>query len=120
MIGHLTLIGRDYHVVTSNTEYAQPVRVLTGWRVLNARVTGPPAPELQAGLEVQYLTGSNDTWQTYRHGAYLILTTEHEGWTSAAPLPCPKVRAGVETRYRDGRWQKYLKARGWVNLPQEG
>lgn len=31
------------------------------------------------------------------------------------PIPCPKVRAGIETRYRDGRWQKYLKTRGWID-----
>lgn len=28
------------------------------------------------------------------------------------PYPCPKVKAGIETRYRDGRWQKLLKT-GW-------
>ena len=32
------------------------------------------------------------------------------------PYPCPKVRNGIETRYRDGRWQKYLRRLGWVNL----
>lgn len=31
-----------------------------------------------------------------------------------APVPCPKVRAGIETRWRGGYWQKYLKAKGWV------
>lgn len=32
------------------------------------------------------------------------------------PLPCPKVRKGIETRYHYGQWQKYLKSskRGWV------
>jgi hypothetical protein len=29
------------------------------------------------------------------------------------PYPCPKVRKGIETRYRDGRWEKYLKSSGW-------
>ena len=28
------------------------------------------------------------------------------------PIPTPKTK--LETRYRDGRWQKYLKAKGWV------
>lgn len=31
------------------------------------------------------------------------------------PIPAPKVRKGIETRYRDGRWQKYLRSEGWVN-----
>ena len=30
------------------------------------------------------------------------------------PIPCPRVRAGIETRYRSGRWEKYLKREGWV------
>ena len=30
------------------------------------------------------------------------------------PIPCPKVRAGIETRYYRGEWQKYLKAKGWI------
>ena len=30
------------------------------------------------------------------------------------PIPCPKVRAGIDVRYRDGRWQKCLKT-GWTN-----
>lgn len=29
------------------------------------------------------------------------------------PNPCPKVRAGIPTRYRQGRWEKCLKA-GWT------
>ena len=31
------------------------------------------------------------------------------------PIPCPKVRAGLITRYEDGAWQKRMKS-GWVNL----
>lgn len=31
------------------------------------------------------------------------------------PFPCPKVKAGIETRYRDGRWQKLLKT-GWKDV----
>jgi hypothetical protein len=31
------------------------------------------------------------------------------------PYPCPKLRAGIETRYRDGRWQKLLKS-GWKDV----
>jgi hypothetical protein len=29
-------------------------------------------------------------------------------------IPRPKVRAGIETRWSDGQWQKYTKARGWI------
>lgn len=30
------------------------------------------------------------------------------------PVPLPKVRKGIETRWSHGEWQKYLKQRGWV------
>lgn len=29
------------------------------------------------------------------------------------PIPCPKVRAGIQTRWRDGMWRKLLKS-GWT------
>lgn len=35
------------------------------------------------------------------------------------PIPAPKVRKGVEVRYYDGRWEKYLKTKGWVSIPQK-
>ena len=35
--------------------------------------------------------------------------------TEQTPVPCPKVRAGIETRWRNGRWEKYLKTKGWVS-----
>lgn len=31
------------------------------------------------------------------------------------PFPCPKVRGSIETRYRDGSWQKRLHT-GWVTI----
>ena len=34
------------------------------------------------------------------------------------PIPAPKVRKGIEVRYYNGRWQKYLKTKGWVTIPQ--
>ena len=30
--------------------------------------------------------------------------------------PCPPVRKGIETRYYNGVWQKYLKRDGWLQL----
>ena len=33
--------------------------------------------------------------------------------TIIEPIPCPKVRKGIETRYRNGKWEKELKS-GWV------
>lgn len=30
------------------------------------------------------------------------------------PIPCPKVRSGIKTRYRYGKWEKELKS-GWCS-----
>ena len=30
------------------------------------------------------------------------------------PIPCPKVASGIETRFNRGRWEKYLKTKGWT------
>jgi hypothetical protein len=30
-------------------------------------------------------------------------------------IACPKVRKGIETRFRNGRWEKCLKSQGWVS-----
>jgi len=31
------------------------------------------------------------------------------------PVPCPKVRKGIETRWHNGQWEKYLKSQGWIS-----
>jgi hypothetical protein len=59
-----------------------------------------------------------DPW--YPGGRRVDLTLKDGGSTQpiateSRPLPCPKVRAGIETRYEAGRWRKYLKAKGWVD-----
>ena len=49
----------------------------------------------------------------------LVVRLKDDGRTQAVKqetedIPCPKVRAGIETRFRNGRWEKWLKAKGWV------
>lgn len=36
--------------------------------------------------------------------------------TDILDYPCSKVRKGIETRYRNGQWEKLLKSKGWVNV----
>ena len=35
--------------------------------------------------------------------------------TIIEPIPCPKVRKGIETRWQNGQWEKYMKSKGWVS-----
>jgi hypothetical protein len=32
------------------------------------------------------------------------------------PYQCPKVKKGMQTRYYDGQWWKYLKSKGWTRI----
>lgn len=52
-------------------------------------------------------------------GYWVTLRLPEGGSTKAFKIqerayPCPKVRKGIEVRYRSGKWQKYLKSEGWV------
>ena len=40
-------------------------------------------------------------------------TTKPIRWEQV-PIPCPKVRKGIEVRYIRGAWRKCLKSQGWV------
>ena len=112
MTGTLRQDGQTWRVEVSNAMYSEPTRQTTSWLVTGCRYTGGLAPTLADGLEVRFADG--DSWSAYRHGEYTTITTEHIGLPRCEPIPAPKVRAGVEVRYRDGRWQKYLKSQGWV------
>lgn len=36
-------------------------------------------------------------------------------WIDIEPIPCPKVRKGIETRWSSrGYWEKYTKRDGWI------
>jgi hypothetical protein len=55
----------------------------------------------------------------YPAGRYMTVRLADGGRTHSiafetGPIPPPKVRAGIETRYRNGQWCKLLKSRGWV------
>lgn len=41
-------------------------------------------------------------------------TLPDKRWYEEVPIPCPKVRKGIDTQWRNGKWEKYLKTRGWV------
>jgi hypothetical protein len=93
-----------------------PELITVAWRITGTSRTGAVAfaPALADGLEVSSGSGEGDRWSAYASGGSLVVVTEHEGTIRRDPLPCPRVRAGVETRYRSGRWEKWTKRAGWV------
>lgn len=77
-------------------------------------------PELDT--DAQLLGRGQDGYRFYRgNGSYSpVLRLKDGGSTQSIksetiPIPCPKVRKGIETRWYQGGWQKYLKSEGWIN-----
>jgi hypothetical protein len=115
-----TLRKRDnaWFVDYASTLYSEPSRQTISWKVTGARRSGNCAfaPEMADRLAVTSVP-DRDAWQAYKDGGYLVLETEHEGESVVAPYPCPKVRRGIETRYRYGQWEKRLKT-GWTPITE--
>jgi len=107
---------------TSNN-YDHPIRQQIYWPA-SARTSLANAidyfPELAGGpLQVEPASGSGQ-FSFRRNHVTLYVRIVGGGTTLAIAndeerIPEPKVRRGIETRYRAGRWEKYLKSQGWVS-----
>lgn len=107
-------------VKTVDTNFNEPVQVTQYWPICRASaydiqlcdLTGCEA-EFDHNGNVYYKMGHSTSaiWsrnQCLYDGSKTVCIA-----TDSAPLPCPKVRKGVETRYRNGRWEKCLRT-GWT------
>lgn len=67
----------------------------------------------EIGLKVDYQSGRGWVRGDFTGRGILYRTVStYAGIMEQEPIPPPKTR--VETRYRYGRWEKYLKSKGWV------
>jgi len=76
---------------------------------------GIPVP-----AELEYSTMGRYAVMTGRpmYGSARIIALPELGATKCTkqeviPIPCPKVRNGIPIRWRNSRWEKYLKSSGW-------
>lgn len=113
--GTLRRIDGKWYVDHSYSMHDEPTLCTVRWPVTDFARRGSygPAPEPVDGLEMTHESGHGAQWQAYKHGGYLIAVTPDQGEAIKTPIPCPKVRAGIETRYAYGKWEKALKS-GWV------
>lgn len=111
-----TLCVRD-----SYNEYSEPKQRVLYWPV-NREASRQRAievfPEIESGTE---LHKAGEVYQFYRgYGSYSpVIRLENGERTEAIKvetldIPAPKVRKGIEVRFRNGSWEKYLKSEGWV------
>lgn len=57
--------------------------------------------------------------EAFGHRSWLNVPLLNGGATvpdhyEVTPVPCPKVRKNIKTRWQSGRWEKYLKTQGWL------
>jgi hypothetical protein len=77
-------------------------------------------PELKENDSVPLYDCSSGLYDLYRgNGSHFQIRLVNAGQTQAilretVSIECPKVRKGIETRFRSGHWEKYLKSEGWV------
>jgi hypothetical protein len=111
-------------VRNADSSYSEPFQYVHYWPIAHGGIKDfeETFPELNtdAQLHGDCSFGSGG-YSFYRGiGAYSpVLRLIDGGQTKAVKfekvaIPCPRVRGGIETRYWNGRWEKYLKAQGWV------
>ena len=108
-----------YCQTTGGTEQT-PITCTTYWPLIGDVITpaqfterfGKPLP-----LPVIHQPGFPGFWLNftgYSSDDIHLETAQECSFNEETPIPCPKVRAGVETRFYRGYWQKYLQSKGWV------
>ncbi len=91
----------------------EPVHHTMWWRV--DRVTSSPYTHGWPKTGDVVTSNGSNHWSGPGYSVWFPGDRECER-SETRPIPCPKVRAGIETRwnrYQGGRWEKLLK-RGWV------
>lgn len=103
--------------------HEEPLKVSLYWKIIRAAGSSWNAMRPDEGDIATY--DRSGGWTTRRPDGAQYDAGRSSGhvWTGDGsekaqvvekePLPPPKVRRGVEVRYRDGGWQKLLK-KGWV------
>ena len=116
----LVEIDKRLYVRWENPGFSEPIMHVNYWP------TGIYAPEFKFNYGVELplkLTdlgnGCYRVFEGYTYDRDTVIRLTNGGATKSEkyeeiPIPCPKVRKGIQTRYDHGYWQKYLKSEGWV------
>jgi hypothetical protein len=113
------LVERDgaLFVVYESTRYSEPILDRLWWRVERVNRNPYNARWPQAGDTAKKSAGDGGVWHCWNDGGVtgdVVFNPKTEAaHRDVEPVPCPKVRRGVKTRWKDGRWEKLLKS-GWT------
>jgi hypothetical protein len=108
------------YVRYETTLYHEPTRQVLYWAVLVDRSCGSDALDgepVVSHLDLVYGTRwqvAPDSDRFWRIKDLWVTTAKGDAaYVERSTVDKPKVRAGVETRWNDGRWEKLLR-KGWV------
>jgi hypothetical protein len=111
VIGVIRVRGESVFVEYTAAQYTRPQRVVMLWRVRNV-ARCPYSPRWpQEGDEVTS-GDSSDVWSGRGYSVSFPGDAQAEE-TRTEEIPPPRVRAGTETRWARGQWEKRT-AKGWV------
>ena len=117
--GNLIVCGKSYGIEVPSYHLSEPkktvhVWVLDTWHIVGmvgkteADAIGKPAT-LQDGRVSVYLGEG-----TYLRGELAELGSTKAISVTTTEVPRPKVRKGMELRWHNYMWQKYIKSKGWI------
>lgn len=115
--GYVYTVAKDtlnrYFLISSGTNFDKPEVFYSWFPIWTSECHGDVfvGEELEEGGRYgnlfEYVLKNNRRCRLTIRGDVEPVKVEHAG------APRPKVRKGIEVRWRDGHWQKLLK-RGWV------
>lgn len=104
-------------VVETDTDYNEPFYVKWYWPTCRGATDFREYDLSQATIHKWGAGGYGYTVKIPGLGFPLDLRLPDGGQTKALKverIPYPKPKTRVETRWRNGKWEKYLKTRGWI------
>ena len=118
MLLSIQRVNGEVYLQHEYNELNEPTRVVIRWKPEGAisRI-----PETAFGQSFHSRSAAGSHTITFSNGCYGYTTLAIGGNQQAdsierVPIARPKVRAGIESRYYNGAWQKYSKRVGWVTL----
>lgn len=107
------------YVVYETTLENEPILKRLWWLV--ERTTGNPWNASRPTLGNTARPCGHGIWHTWNPenistGYVYVDGTKEAVFVEMLPVPCPKIRSGILTRWNSGAWEKCTKTKGWIRF----
>jgi hypothetical protein len=119
MDNKLRYIDRIWYVMAKYSLQSTPAFRVMFWKVSHGERLGALSPEKHDGADLhrsdsgRYVVAGPRDDLIYGKIVVCVDPQAQADLIEEIEFPCPKTR--LETRYRDGAWQKYSKREGWIS-----